>query len=215
MGRAGPSDSRRIDDGEHQSDPRRGQDQGASGPQWTARRRRERPQPGWNHYLGRLAVAAIGGDAGPTAATRVRLDSAQVHRSLPVDDEESPMTTGTKDDPWVLATPPGSSEYTMYRDEDADPPALVCQVGSDHPRATTCGPSRICTRWLLARSDWVPLGRRTRRRSLGRGYRRGVGSVTGQSGRRLVRPAEGVPGPLRHVPAPRSSRGPRPGRGDP
>ena len=38
--------------------------------------------------------------------------------------------TGTRDDPWVLETPPGSSEYTMYRDEDADPPALVCQVGS-------------------------------------------------------------------------------------
>ena len=38
--------------------------------------------------------------------------------------------TGTRDDPWVLETPPGSSEYTMYRDEEADPPALVCQVGS-------------------------------------------------------------------------------------
>ena len=33
-------------------------------------------------------------------------------------------------DPWELNTPPGSSEYTMYRDEEADPPALVCQVGS-------------------------------------------------------------------------------------
>ncbi len=38
--------------------------------------------------------------------------------------------TGTREDPWVLETPPGSSEYTMYRDEDADPPALVCHVGS-------------------------------------------------------------------------------------
>ncbi|MEA2155922.1 MAG: hypothetical protein QOE11_2062 [Solirubrobacteraceae bacterium] len=36
---------------------------------------------------------------------------------------------GTRDDPWVLKTPPGTSEYTMYRDEAADPPALVCQVG--------------------------------------------------------------------------------------
>lgn len=40
------------------------------------------------------------------------------------------MGSGTKDDPWVLTTPPGSSEYTMYRDESADPPTLVCQVGS-------------------------------------------------------------------------------------
>jgi hypothetical protein len=30
----------------------------------------------------------------------------------------------------VLKTPPRSSEYQMYRDESADPPALVCVVGS-------------------------------------------------------------------------------------
>jgi len=38
--------------------------------------------------------------------------------------------SGTKADPWVLTTPPGSSEYTMYRDETTEPPSLVCQVGS-------------------------------------------------------------------------------------
>jgi len=38
--------------------------------------------------------------------------------------------SGTKDDPWQLKTAPGTSEYTMYRDETADPPVLVCQVGS-------------------------------------------------------------------------------------
>jgi hypothetical protein len=36
---------------------------------------------------------------------------------------------GTKESPWKLKTPPGSSEYEMYRDETADPPALVCVVG--------------------------------------------------------------------------------------
>ena len=40
------------------------------------------------------------------------------------------MAAGTKEDPWVLKTPPGSGEYQMYRDESADPPTLVCQVGS-------------------------------------------------------------------------------------
>ena len=30
------------------------------------------------------------------------------------------MSTGTNDDPWQLSTPPGSSQYTMYRDEDSD-----------------------------------------------------------------------------------------------
>jgi hypothetical protein len=40
------------------------------------------------------------------------------------------MTAGTKQDPWGLTTPPGTSHYTMYRDEHGEPPALVCQVGS-------------------------------------------------------------------------------------
>ena len=38
--------------------------------------------------------------------------------------------SGTREEPWVLKTPPGTSEYRMWRDEEADPPALVCQVGS-------------------------------------------------------------------------------------
>lgn len=36
---------------------------------------------------------------------------------------------GTKDDPWVLKTPPGKSEYTAYKDETLDPPAVVVWVG--------------------------------------------------------------------------------------
>ena len=36
--------------------------------------------------------------------------------------------SGTKDDPWVLKTPPGTSEYQMYLDDSADPPELVCQA---------------------------------------------------------------------------------------
>ncbi len=37
---------------------------------------------------------------------------------------------GTKDDPWVLKTPSGTSEYSMYKDETHEPPILVCTVGS-------------------------------------------------------------------------------------
>lgn len=36
---------------------------------------------------------------------------------------------GTKENPWVLQTPPGTSEYTLYKDETLKPPALVCTVG--------------------------------------------------------------------------------------
>ena len=37
---------------------------------------------------------------------------------------------GTATDPWVLKTPPGTSEYKMCRDDAADPSALVCIVGT-------------------------------------------------------------------------------------
>ena len=67
------------------------------------------------------------------------------------------MAAGTKDDPWVLTTPPGSSEYTMYRDESADPPALVCLVGSTTLRYRISAVEDLHA-WLLTQSDWVPLG---------------------------------------------------------
>jgi hypothetical protein len=41
---------------------------------------------------------------------------------------------GTKENPWVLKTPPGTSEYLMYRDDTANPPVLVCQVGKTELR---------------------------------------------------------------------------------
>ena len=65
--------------------------------------------------------------------------------------------TGSKDDPWQLTTPPGSSTYTMYRDDDAEPPSLVCQVGS----TTLKYDVRVLQdlhAWLLEQRSWVPLG---------------------------------------------------------
>jgi hypothetical protein len=65
--------------------------------------------------------------------------------------------SGTREDPWVLRTAPGSSEYSMYRDETADPPALVCVVGK-----TTLSYQLLCIDDLAAmlaeHGDWVPLG---------------------------------------------------------
>ncbi|WP_375479931.1 DUF6855 family protein [uncultured Jatrophihabitans sp.] len=64
--------------------------------------------------------------------------------------------TGTSDDPWQLTTAPGRSTYAMWRDETADPPALVCQVGSTtlkyHLRAI-----EDLHHWL-SEQDWVELG---------------------------------------------------------
>lgn len=65
--------------------------------------------------------------------------------------------TGTKDDPWVLKTPPGSSEYLMYRDEAADPPALVCVVGKTTLSYRLRAVDDLHA-WLEEQGDWVPLG---------------------------------------------------------
>jgi hypothetical protein len=64
---------------------------------------------------------------------------------------------GTADSPWVLKTPSGQSEYTAYRDEDAEPPALIANVGKTevryHLRAVT-----DLHEMLTAHGDWMPLG---------------------------------------------------------
>jgi hypothetical protein len=64
---------------------------------------------------------------------------------------------GTADSPWVLKTPPGTSEYKMYRDESSVPPALVCIVGT-----TKLGYQLRCLEDLRAmlkkHGDWMPLG---------------------------------------------------------
>jgi hypothetical protein len=67
------------------------------------------------------------------------------------------MATGSKDDPWVLKTPPGTSEYTMYKDTEADPPALVCQVGSTTLRYQLRAIEDLHA-WLVEQGDWVVLG---------------------------------------------------------
>src|SRR5712692_2434241 len=41
---------------------------------------------------------------------------------------------GTEQSPWQLTTPSGSSKYEMYKDETANPPALVCMVGKTELR---------------------------------------------------------------------------------
>jgi hypothetical protein len=67
------------------------------------------------------------------------------------------MAAGTKDDPWVLKTPPGSSEYTMYQDPAADPPQIVCQVGSTKLTYLARAVEDL-HQWLREQGDWVPLG---------------------------------------------------------
>lgn len=65
--------------------------------------------------------------------------------------------TGTTDDPWQLSTAPGSSAYTMHRDPGADPPVLVCQVGSTRLLYRASAVDDLHA-WLVERGDWVELG---------------------------------------------------------
>ena len=63
--------------------------------------------------------------------------------------------SGTKDDPWVLETPPQTSDYQMWKDEAAG--QLVCMVGT-----TKLTYQLRCLEdlhaMLKARGDWVLLG---------------------------------------------------------
>lgn len=65
--------------------------------------------------------------------------------------------TGAEDDPWILKTPSLTSEYRAWKDEQADPPALVVQVGK-----TRLSYQLRCIddlhQMLLGHGDWMPLG---------------------------------------------------------
>ena len=65
--------------------------------------------------------------------------------------------SGTAADPWVLKTPPGRSEYQAYRDEGADPPALVCIVGKTKLSYQLRGLEDLQV-MLKEHGDWMPLG---------------------------------------------------------
>ena len=64
---------------------------------------------------------------------------------------------GTREHPWQLTTPSGSSAYQMYRDEAANPPALVCTVGKTELRYQLRCLNDLHA-MLKAHGDWMPLG---------------------------------------------------------
>ncbi|WP_377504926.1 DUF6855 family protein [Octadecabacter sp. R77987] len=65
--------------------------------------------------------------------------------------------SGTPDDPWVLKTPPLTSDFHVWKDEGKDPPALVVQVGK-----TQLSYQLRCLEdaheMLKLHGDWMPLG---------------------------------------------------------
>jgi hypothetical protein len=71
--------------------------------------------------------------------------------------ENKTQGQGTKDDPWNLTTPSGSSAYTLYRDDTLTPPALVCTVGKTVLLYDARCIDDLHT-MLRAHGDWMPLG---------------------------------------------------------
>jgi hypothetical protein len=64
---------------------------------------------------------------------------------------------GTKEKPWKLKTPPGTSEFEAYKDASANPPALVVQVGSTQLRYHLRCIEDLHA-MLKAHGEWMPLG---------------------------------------------------------
>jgi hypothetical protein len=84
---------------------------------------------------------------------------------------------GSAAKPWQLKTPPGTSAYQAYRDEAADPPALVVQVGKTQLRYHLRCIEDLHA--MLSRSgDWVALGSADEQKPAADGTVEGWGRAT-------------------------------------
>ena len=64
---------------------------------------------------------------------------------------------GTRENPWVLKTPPGTSEFQAFRDESLNPPALVIISGKTELRYHLRALEDLHA-MLKKHGDWMPLG---------------------------------------------------------
>ena len=76
--------------------------------------------------------------------------------------------TGTRESPWLLQTPPGTSEFTAYRDEAAEPPALIVRVGKTELRYQLRCLADLHA-MLRAHGDWMLLGSADEQKSAAEG----------------------------------------------
>jgi hypothetical protein len=65
--------------------------------------------------------------------------------------------TGSQTDPWRLKTPSQTSEFEVWKDEAASPPALIVRVGSTKLSYQLRALDDLHA-MLKARGDWVELG---------------------------------------------------------
>ncbi len=118
---------------------------------------------------------------------------------------------GTREHPWHLRTPSGTSEFQAFRDETLDPPALVVKSGSTELRYRLRCINDL-HQMLKSNGDWMLLGSADEQKPAPDGTGRSLGTVPEKPGRRVVRPEERTARSVRHV---RSAGlgGPASGRG--
>ena len=63
------------------------------------------------------------------------------------------MNKGTKEDPWMLKTPSGTSEYFMYKEGEE----IICQVGTSQLKYQARAIEDLLA-MLKAHGDWMLLG---------------------------------------------------------
>jgi len=80
----------------------------------------------------------------------------------------TPAGSGTRETPWILKTPPLSSEFEAFRDEGLDPPALVVRVGKTELRYDIRCIDDLHA-MLQAHGDWMPLGGADEQKPAGNG----------------------------------------------
>ena len=64
---------------------------------------------------------------------------------------------GTREEPWILLTPPGASEFKAFRDMELHPPLLVVQVGKTELRYQARCIEDLHS-MLKKHGDWMLLG---------------------------------------------------------
>jgi hypothetical protein len=79
------------------------------------------PAGGW---AGERAASAIDNSGALCTLWPIKGRSPMVSRRIHMNETNAPGA-GTREQPWLLKSPSGQSDIRAYRDETADPPALV------------------------------------------------------------------------------------------
>ena len=123
----------------------------------------------------------------------------------------APAGSGTREDPWVLKTPPQSSEFEAFRDAALDPPALVVRVGKTELRYHLRCIDDLHA-MLVEHGDWMPLGGGDEQKPAADGTVEAWARSESNPVGRLVRAQEGPARALRRL-RPAGARGARAGGG--